>query len=192
MDWSEVAKTAGTLGLKAIGGALAGPAGSSIGGQVAEWLGLASGSGPDQVDQALSTASPETLLELKRIDAEMEKARIAADVEQSKIGTADIQDARGRDTKLQLAGRENSRANMMIMGDVLGLVLGLAGMITLGWFKARHPESVTEGVFGALLAQLSTFTSYFGLCLRDAHQFEFGSSRGSKDKDLIIKGAGKA
>jgi hypothetical protein len=38
-------------------------------------------------------------------------------------------------------------------------------------------------VFGALLSQLSVITSLFGLCLRDAYQFEFGSSRGSRLKD---------
>lgn len=77
---------------------------------------------------------------------------------------------------------ERTRARMVSL-DVLGLLASLAAMLALGLAKASHPEAVSEGVFGALLAQLSTITGYFGLCLRDAHQFEFGSSRGSKEKD---------
>jgi hypothetical protein len=96
---------------------------------------------------------------------------------------ADRSDARKRDIALAAAGMRNRRADYMVLLDVIGLIAGLIGMMVLGYVKAKHPNAITEGVFGALLAQLSTITSYFGLCLRDAHQFEFGSSRGSKEKD---------
>lgn len=48
---------------------------------------------------------------------------------------------------------------------------------------ARSPTGDIYWSNGVVLAQLSTINSYFGLCLRDAHQFEFGSSRGSRTKD---------
>jgi hypothetical protein len=35
---------------------------------------------------------------------------------------------------------------------------------------------------------ISAIASFFGLGLRDAHQFEFGSSRGSQEKtDILAK-----
>ena len=33
---------------------------------------------------------------------------------------------------------------------------------------------------------ISTVAGIFGACLRDAFQFEFGSSRGSRDKDELL------
>jgi len=116
----------------------------------------------------------------------------AQEAELDKAYLADRANARDRDVKLAQAGIRNQRADWMVALDVLGLLAGLGGMMALGFVKARYPDAITEGVFGALLAQLSTITSYFGLCLRDAHQFEFGSSRGSRDKDeLLAKPVGK-
>lgn len=98
----------------------------------------------------------------------------------------DRQNARQRDVELAKAGVRNVRANAMVLLDVVGLLACLGGMLGLGYFRARYPDAIGEGTFGALLAQLSTLASFFGLCLRDAHQFEFGSSRGSQMKDEII------
>ena len=36
---------------------------------------------------------------------------------------------------------------------------------------------------GEVIGMLGTIVGIFGAGLRDAHMFEFGSSRGSKDKD---------
>jgi len=132
-------------------------------------------------------ADPALVLQLQartvEIDARLEEAYLA-----------DRQDARKMTVELAKSGDTSSRDRkfFMVRLDVVGLVLGLAGMVLLGWLKSQYPDSVSDGVFGALLAQLSTITSYFGLCLRDAHQFEFGSSRGSQDKtEMLARGAGK-
>ena len=116
------------------------------------------------------------------------QALAAQEADLDKAYLADRQDARKRDVSLAQAGVHNTRANAMVAMDAIGLVLGLGGMLLLGWFKVHSAEAISEGVFGALLAQLSTITSYFGLCLRDAHQFEFGSSRSSMQKtDLLMQ-----
>lgn len=115
--------------------------------------------------------------------AEFQQAVMENETHLEEIFLADRSDARKRDVELARLGRTNTRANLMVAMDVIGLLASLAGMLALGWIKSKHPDSITEGVFGALLAQLSTLASYFGLCLRDAHQFEFGSSRGSRNKD---------
>jgi hypothetical protein len=39
---------------------------------------------------------------------------------------------------------------------------------------------------GEAVGIISTVAGIFGACLRDAYQFEFGSSRGSKEKDALI------
>jgi len=114
------------------------------------------------------------------------QAVMANEADLDKAYLADRQDARRRDVELAKAGVHNARANWMVAMDVVGLIFSLAAMMGLGYLKSKYPEAISEGVFGALLAQLSTMASYFGLCLRDAHQFEFGSSRSSRDKDEII------
>ena len=132
-------------------------------------------SGPEAVEFMKRNAqlAQEFNLAVLRQDGELEQAYLG-----------DRQNARARDIALHQAGYQNKRADLMVLFDVLGLVAGLLGMLALGYIKAHYPEAISEGVFGALLAQLSTITSYFGLCLRDAHQFEFGSSRGSRIKDV--------
>lgn len=105
------------------------------------------------------------------------------EIEFDRMYLADRQSARLRDVELAKAGRVgNKRADIMVALAAGGTVLGLVALMILGYMKAKHPEALNEGVFTALLVQLTTITSIFGLCMRDAFQFEFGSSRGSKDK----------
>jgi hypothetical protein len=98
--------------------------------------------------------------------------------------SANIANARTRDVEVRkVAGGYNWRADAMVGMAAIGLVCSLVGMVALGWMKAQHPEAITEGVFAALLTQFANTGAYFGLCLRDAFTFEFGSSRGSRIKD---------
>jgi hypothetical protein len=87
----------------------------------------------------------------------------------------DRQDARKRDVALAQAGHVNRRADLMVLFDVIGLV---ACLVVLSLFRKDIP--------GEVVGLLSTIAGIFGLCLRDAHQFEFGTSRGSRDKDATI------
>lgn len=105
---------------------------------------------------------------------------LAADVDLEKAYLGDRQNARDRDVKMRQAGQNNRRADYMVLLDVIGLVACLA---VLALFRADMP--------GEVVALLSSIASIFGLCLRDAHQFEFGSSRGSKEKDAALSGLGK-
>ena len=72
------------------------------------------------------------------------------------------------------------RSDVMVLCDFLGLIACLA---VLALFHDK--------LSGEATVLLSTIASFFGLSLRDAHQFEFGSSRGSRDKDEIIRGKAK-
>lgn len=97
------------------------------------------------------------------------------DTDLYKASLADIQDARKRDIAFLGAGKRNVRADIMVALDVVGL---LACLTVLCFFREKIP--------GEVVGLLSTVASIFGLCLRDAHQFEFGSSRASQGKDDTI------
>ena len=105
---------------------------------------------------------------------------MANDTALEKAYLADRQDARARDVKLAEAGRRNVRADVMVVMDVVGLV---ACLVVLAFFRGDMP--------GEVVALLSSIASIFGLCLRDAHTFEFGSSRSSQSKDATIQSLSK-
>jgi hypothetical protein len=131
--------------------------------------------GTDDGDAAAAAlrANPELALAFKQRMADVE-------LETERAYLHDRQDARARDVQLAEMGHKNSRANWMIVGDVIGLLaclIAIFGLLSYG----REVKS-----FGELLVLLTTIANFFGLSLRDAHQFEFGSSRGSAEKDKII------
>jgi hypothetical protein len=66
----------------------------------------------------------------------------------------------------------NKRNDIMVLSAAFGLILCL---VMLGWFH--------EGLPGEAVGILSMIAGIFGACLKDAYAFEFGSSRGSKEKD---------
>ncbi|MDR3179426.1 MAG: hypothetical protein LBT70_00820 [Holosporaceae bacterium] len=70
------------------------------------------------------------------------------------------------------AFNRNKRLNIMVIGAALGLVFCLLMLIS---YKGDLP--------GEVVGIVSTIAGIFGACLKDAYSFEFGSSRGSKDKD---------
>lgn len=116
-----------------------------------------------QQDPAAAQAFQQRVVEL---DAELERDHLA-----------DRQDARKRDIALAQAGQHNRRADLMVLLDVVGLI---ACLVVLALFRKEIPAEVA--------GLLTTIASLFGLCLRDAHQFEFGSSRGSREKDNLLAG----
>jgi hypothetical protein len=69
----------------------------------------------------------------------------------------------------------NRRADWMITGAATGLVLCL---VLLVFFS--------KGLLGEVVVAITTVMSIFAICLKDAYNFEFGSSRGSKEKDDSI------
>lgn len=112
--------------------------------------------------------SPETALAFLQ-------AQMAQEVRLEELVIEDRKDARERDREYVRAGRKNYRADVMVVCDFLGLI---ACLVVLAVFYKELPGEAT--------ALISTVASIFGLCLRDAHSFEFGSSRSSRDKDAIL------
>lgn len=126
------------------------------------------------------TQSGPEALEALRKNAELAQqfnmAVLAADTELEKAALADRQSARARDIEIRkLTGGKNDTAKWMIIGDLVGL---MACLVALIFFKKDMPAEVAS--------LLNVIATGLVLCLRDAHQFEFGSSRGSKEKDAML------
>jgi hypothetical protein len=111
----------------------------------------------------------------QKLAQEFNLAALRADTELEQAYLADRKDARARDVALAQAGYRNHRADWMVIADVIGLIACLS---VLALFRKEIP--------GEVITLLTTIASLFGVCLRDAHQFEFGSSRGSKEKDELL------
>ena len=124
--------------------------------------------GTKDVAKALSIlqTNPTALLDFQKQVLSIER-----DLEEAYL--QDKQDARYRDMAYIQAGRQNKRADIMVVAAALGL---LSCLLTLCLFNESLP--------GEAVGIISTIAGIFGSCLKDAYSFEFGSSRGSKIKDF--------
>jgi hypothetical protein len=87
----------------------------------------------------------------------------------------DKENARVRDVAFINSGRRNKRADIMVIAAAIGLFICLAAIV---FFQKALP--------GEAVGIISTIAGIFGSCLKDAYNFEFGSSRGSKEKDQTV------
>ncbi len=190
MNWTDV-KNAAPGALKLVGAALAAtgvgaPVGALVGG-LGAIVGQLIGAPPTPDNVAASLQDPalqEKWLEfqanheteLQKMVIDRDAAIRADDLKQVQLELGDFASARERDKAIVAAGRENVRADVMVGADVIGLIACITATVVM------HLNGTLDGTVSTLLA---TFGSYFGLSLRDAHQFEFGSSRGSRNKDAI-------
>ena len=130
---------------------------------------------PDKAAAALE-ANPELQLQLK--------SRLMDHIESlERLANEDRADARDRDIELRRQGYNNRRADWMVFADVAGLIACLVAISVIAYFQMKGEIDASSNAMTSLITLLSTIAGFFGLSLRDAHQFEFGSSRGSKDKD---------
>lgn len=176
-DWQSIVKGVAPVLGAAFGGPLAGAAVAAVANAV---LGPTKTGDSTKDQDAIVLAlqgglTPE--LRAKLIEAEQlyKVEELRAQSADLAAQLADIASARERDSVIVKAGRENVRANWMVAMAALGLVACLAPLI---FYRSEIP--------GEVVGLLSTFGSIFGLCLRDAYSFEFGSSRGSKDANATI------
>lgn len=146
---------------------------ATVAGQVIDIAKTVSGKSLPEEAVATLQADPALALQFKMAvisnEAELEKAHLAG-----------IQDARERDIEIAKLGRRNLRADLMVLLDVVGLI---ACLLVLCFFRDKIPPEA--------IGLISTVAATFGLCLRDAHTFEFGSSRSSQVKDVTISNLSK-
>lgn len=108
--------------------------------------------------------------------AERALAQIAAATEEFRIEVQDRADARERDLKVRaMNAGTNVRANVMLVGAFLVALVLIVMM-------ARYGDSMKVEVIAAMNIALGAIFKMLG----DAFMFEFGSSRSSNDKTVLL------
>lgn len=171
-DWREVVSGVAPV----IGGALGGPAGAAAV-KILSAILLGKRDGTEQeIAEAVSAGLPaDKIVELRRADQGFKIRMEELAAQRDKDFLSDVADARKRDTTIVERRGTNTRANIMIVGAV---VVMLSCLVVLVLYREKIP--------GEVVGIVSTIAGIAGACLRDAFQFEFGSSRGSIEKTGII------
>ena len=135
-----------------LGTALGGPMGGMAANMIADVLGVPNN--PKSIEKAMAEATPEQMLELKKVEQDFEVKMKELEVDVFKLETEDIQDARGKFSK-------DWTARIMGMAT-LGGFLGYIFLITL-----QPPEANSEALVNLILGYLGGLASaiisfYFG------------------------------
>jgi hypothetical protein len=181
LTWSDVGNGVAKVA-PWVGSLLGGKAGEAVGNLVAEVLGTEPT--PEAVSEELAK-NPDAFIRLKEMEfthkgklAELQSLDYRATLDYQKGETAaevdDRKDARSRDIALKSGGYYNVRADLMIVVAFISFI-AIAYMINVNADMKPEVLAIFNMAIGALLKMLS-----------DAFQFEFGSSRGSREKDSII------
>lgn len=121
-------------------------------------------------EEAIKSLQQSTELQQKFQIAVMEKSQ-----QWDEIFLADVQSARARDTKITESGKRNIRAETMyILAVVMVLII-----LYLVW-TTPHVNDFVKGVATLMLGR---FLGY----LDQIYNFEFGTTRNSRDKDVTIQ-----
>ena len=118
--------------------------------------------------QEVLRKDPDLSLKFKESMAEVE-------VQLEEAYLADRQDARARDVALRTAGDGNVRANVM-------LALAFVAVLAIALLLVFKPDAANDAVSGFLIGIGGMFARNIG----SAFDFEFGSSRGSKEKSAAL------
>jgi hypothetical protein len=135
-----------------LGTALGGPMGGMAANMIAEVLGVPNN--PKSIEKAMAEATPEQMLELKKVEQDFEVKMKELEVDVFKLETEDVQDARGKFSKDWTA---------RIMGIiVVGGFMGYIFLVTL-----QPPEQNSEALINLVLGYVGGLASaiisfYFG------------------------------
>jgi len=132
----------------------------------------------DIAGQVTGAKTPEDITAALTASAEKrEQFKIAVmqnSTELDRLYMADRADARARDVEFVRAGRWNYRADFLALLSVGGLVMCV-------WFVARD-SGMTERAVNAIMFVAGVLAS----AVRDVFSFEFGTSRGSEQKQATL------
>jgi hypothetical protein len=142
--------------------------------------------GKDWVEQQTGVSldkplSPEDTLKLRQYEMDHEEELLRLRLEDNKLGlegfkleVADRDSARVRDAEFIKKGATNHRANVMFF-----LAVVMVGILV--WIVWKD-QSINEYVKGIFTLVLGRFLGY----LDNIYNFEFGTTRGSREKDDTI------
>lgn len=161
MDWL---KTALPTLATALGGPLAGAAASFVAGK----LGL-SETTVDAVKAAITGATPEQLVQMKQIDAELQKFFAGLDIDLERIAAADRASARDREAKTG----DSATPRLLALFVTAGFFGVLGYLLTHG--KPEAGGDALLVMLGSLGASWTAIIAYY-----------FGSTKGSADKTAML------
>lgn len=170
MNWEEVGKAV-ARSAPALGGVLGGPGGAAIGSVIASVFGV-EGS-PDAVAEAIKI-DPQAAVKLREIERDERMGILQIRAKQAQMEADDRASARARDTDIQKVRGYNPRADILAFLAVTGLVLCV-------YFVAAD-TAMPERAVNAIMFVAGVLAA----AVRDVYHFEFGSSKGSKEKDSVI------
>lgn len=172
MDWKDLVKSVAPVLGTALGGPMAGAAVKTL---ASKFLGSDDGdisTLEKQLGEQLSVASPETLIEIKKLDTEFEAKMKELDVDVFKIEAQDKQSAR----------KENKHSKMPAVLSV-GLSITIIAIVYLLFYV-----TVPQGSKEVLFMLLGVVVKEWG----GSMQYWFGTTRSSSEKtSLMSKGYGK-
>ena len=143
-----------------LGSALGGPLGGQAASVVAQVLGCKSD--PKSINQAIQSATPEQMLELKKAEQDFEVKMKELEVDVFALETKDIQDARSKFSK-------DWTTRLMGLMTLTGF-MGYIFLVTL-----QPPEQNSEALINLVLG-------YLGGLASAVISFYFGASHSSDDK----------
>lgn len=165
--------------LPTIGRWVAGDTGGRVATAAAQAIQTITGTDTPDAARAAIAADPalaaQVRIRLAEIEAEEEKDRRATELAALTAELKGVADARARDLALQLGGRRNVRADILLIVACLGLVVCIIAAAT-GKIAA---DSAAMGMIISVAGVLAG-------CFKDAFGFEFGSSRSSERKTELI------
>jgi hypothetical protein len=155
-----------------IGVALGGPLGGIAGQLIAKAVGK-EGAPEEEIEAALLTATPETMLALKQADVEFQKFLKDADIKLAALDNEDRDSARARHVQVK------DRTPAVLAAAV---TIGFFGVLI--WMMAYGLPITGQDALLVMLGSLGT--SWAGIIA-----FYFGSSSSSRSKDATISAAMK-
>lgn len=178
MDWKQtLVKLAPTVA-SVLGGPLAGVGVAAL----ATAMGLDEGAMESDIAKQIEAGklTPEQISNIRELEMKLQAEEQERGFRYSELEFKDRDSARNRDTEIVKAGKKNYRADVMF---VLAVAV-ICGLVYLIWID----PTVNEFMKGIVTLVLGRFLGY----LDNIYNFEFGSTRGSKEKDSTIgKLAGK-
>ncbi len=166
-DWKATLGTIAPL----IGTAIGGPLGGIALKVATSALGLPEDTSEEEFAKAIEKASPTDLLALKKADQDFKKSMRELDIKEDQLYLDSQDSARKRDVAL---GGDLTTHTIAIV-TVVGIFLMIGYLIVKG-----SPDNLDKTILGMLLGYA------IGLA-QQVYNFLFGSSKGSQNKDKLLK-----
>jgi len=165
--WLEALGTVAPVAATMLGGPLAGVAVKALAGV----FGLGDGATESDLERAVLGMSPEMMVELRRVDADLKKTMIQAGVDLERIAQEDRTSARS------LAEKTGVTVQVTIT-----LVLTTIFATCIWAMFAGYMEDLSEATRSILNMAIGTVGGYLG----SAVTFFLGSTAGSQSKDKML------